>query len=73
MLPAAEGPVLSPSVCRLAGAAASVAAGALCPCLSGGLHEPGADHPAQSWEPAVLCLGLFTSHEFFVLRALAKV
>lgn len=26
-----------------------------------------------SWEPAVLCPGLFASHEFFLLQALAKV
>lgn len=71
MLLAAQGLVLSPSVCRLAGAVAGIAAGALCPCLP--VLEPGAGHPAQSWEPVVLCPELFTSHEFFLLRALARV
>jgi len=44
---------------------ACCAGGALRPCLPGAGHETAAGHPAQSWEPAVVCPELFTSHKSF--------
>ena len=60
MLPAAEGPVPLPSAHRLA-----VLGGLCVPAFPGAGHKTAAGHPAQSWEPAVVCPELFTSHKSF--------